>query len=175
MNIFTWRSIIWQQFGAAIDTLADAINLCPDHLWTAVLWDDPDAAEYGQFWFIAYHTLFWLDLYLGGSAEGFTPPAPFIQGRLPEKPYPKEQIQAYLAHCRMKCHSTIEGLTEERANQICKFAWIEATFLEMQLYCMRHVQEHAAQLSFLLTQHGITGFDWVTQARNKNLFGRTAW
>ena len=64
--------------------LDDAIRLCPDHLWTAVLWQDPDDERYGQFWFVAYHTLFWLDLFLIGSKEGFTPPAPFIRGALPE-------------------------------------------------------------------------------------------
>lgn len=160
-----WKTMIWQQYGAAIDTLDDTIKLCPDDLWTAVLWDDPECAEYGQFWFVAYHTLFWIDLYLTGSAEGFSPPAPYEWRGIPEKPYTKEQLQTYLAYCRQKCQSTLEGLTEEKANQLCTFKWIEASYAEMQLYCMRHVQEHAAQLSFMLTQHGVTGFDWVTQAR----------
>lgn len=172
--VIDWKTIIWQQFGAAIDTLDDVIELCPDHLWTAVLWDDPDGAGYGQFWFVAYHTLFWIDLYLTGYSEGFVPPAPFIRGKLPETPYTKEQIQTYLTHCRHKCQSTLEALTEERANQLCTFGWIEASFVEMQLYCMRHVQEHAAHLSFLLTQHGVTGFDWVTQARNITASGQTS-
>jgi hypothetical protein len=30
MNIFTWRTITWQQFGAAIDMLANALRACPD-------------------------------------------------------------------------------------------------------------------------------------------------
>lgn len=115
-----------------------------------------------------------MDLYLTGYSDGFTPPSPFIRGKLPEKPYTKEQIQTYLDYCHNKCQATIEGLTEERANQLCKFEWIEASFVEMQLYCMRHVQEHAAHLSFLLTQHGVTGFDWVTQARDKTASGHTA-
>ena len=161
-----WRTIIWQQFGAAIDTLDDSIKLCPDHLWTAVLWKDAEDARFGQFWFVAYHAVFWIDLYLAGYNEGFLPPAPFVRGRLPEQPYTKEQVQSYLAGCRRKCQSTIEGLTEERASQICKFDWVEASFVEMQLYCMRHVQEHAAHLSLLLSQNGVTGFDWITKARD---------
>ena len=32
MNI-TWRTIIWQQFGAAIDMLDNALRACPDPLW----------------------------------------------------------------------------------------------------------------------------------------------
>lgn len=161
------KTSIWQQFGAAIDMLDDAINLCPDQLWTAALWKDEDDARYGQFWFIAYHTLFWLDLYLTGYSDGFTPPAPFIRGVLPENPYTKGQINIYLKQCRKKCQSTIETLTDDAARQVCKFDWVEASFLEMQLYNMRHVQEHGAQLNLLLGQHGVLGMDWVTQARNK--------
>ncbi len=161
------KTSIWQQFGAAIDMLDDAISLCPEQLWTAVLWKDPDDVKYGQFWFVAYHTLFWLDLYLTGSSDGFAPPSPFIRGALPEKPYTKDQIRTYLDQCRRKCQSTIEALTDEKARQRCTFDWVEASFLELQLYNMRHVQEHGAQLSLLLGQHDVSGFDWVTKARNK--------
>jgi hypothetical protein len=159
------KAIIWQQFGASIDMLDDAISLCSDQLWTAVLWKDPDDVAYGQFWFVAYHTLFWLDLYLTGSSDGFTPPAPFIRGALPEKPYTKDQVRAYLDQCRRNCQSTIEALTDEKAHQRCKFDWVEASFLELQLYNMRHVQEHAAQLNLLLGQHDVPGVDWVTKTR----------
>jgi hypothetical protein len=158
---------IWQQFGAAIDMLDDAISLCPDRLWTTVLWKDPDDERYGQFWLVAYHTVFWLDLYLAGYSKGFTPPPPFIRGALPEEPYTKDQIRMYLDQCRTKCQSIIEGLTDEKANQRCTFDWYEANYLEMQLYSMRHVQEHASQLNLLLGQHDVEGLDWVTNARYK--------
>lgn len=155
---------IWQQFGAAIDTLDNAIHLCPDHLWTAALWEDLEDPAYGQFWFIAYHTLFWLDLFLTGTPEGFAPPPPFIRGKLPEAPYTKAEIQEYLRQCRQKCHATLQALTDEQAYQVCVFRWMEPTFLELQLYSMRHVQEHAAQLNLLLGQHGLEASDWVAKA-----------
>jgi hypothetical protein len=161
------KTSIWQQYGAAIDMLDDTINLCPEPLWTAVLWKDSEDVRYGQFWFVAYHTLFWLDLYLTGYSDGFAPPPPFVRGTLPEKPYTKDQIRTYLDQCRSKCQSTIEALTDEKARQHCTFDWIEASFLEMQLYNMRHVQEHAAQLSLLLGQHDVSGMDWITKARDK--------
>lgn len=160
------KSAVWQQFGAAIDTLDDALRLCPDALWTAALWNDDDDARYGQYWYIAYHALFWLDLFLGGSYEDFVPPAPFIRGRLPETPFTKEQIQAYLILCRRKCQSTIESLTDEQVYQRCIFNWMEPTYLELQLYSMRHIQEHAAQLNLMLGQHGVTGQDWIPKARD---------
>ena len=163
---FDYRESIWKQLGAAIDMLDDVINLCPDHLWTIGMWKDDEDERYGQFWFIAYHTLFWLDLFLTGTMEGFKPPQPFIRGKLPEQPYTKEQIITYLSVCRDKCQSTLDGLTDERAQQRCVFEWMEPSFLELQLYSMRHVQEHVAQLSLVLGQHDVTGMDWVASARS---------
>jgi hypothetical protein len=163
------RESLWNQFGAAIDTLSDAIHLCPENLWTVQMWKDPEDDRYGQFWFIAYHSLFWLDLFLTGTKENFTPPPQFIRGKLPDKPYTKDQIVTYLNFCRKKSQSTIEGLTDERAQQICIFEWMEPSFFELLLYCMRHLQEHAAQLSFVLGQHDVSGMDWVASARNTDL------
>ena len=160
------KTLVWQQFGAAIDMLDDAIRACPDDLWTYNLWDDEDDARFGQFWYIAYHTLFWLDLYLTGRREGFSPPAPFIKNALPDEPYTKGQVREYLLQCRQKCQRVLEGLTDDQANQICVFEWMEPTFLELQLYCMRHVQEHASQLNMVLGNHGVTGLDWVSKARD---------
>jgi hypothetical protein len=33
----TWKSIIWDQFGAAIDMLEAALQACPGELWQARL------------------------------------------------------------------------------------------------------------------------------------------
>lgn len=161
------KKSVWQQFGAAIDTLDAALTLCPDHLWTVTLWEDPDDPRYGQFWFIAYHALSWTDLFLTSTYEDFRPPAPFIRGELPEQPYTKAQIKTYLDHCRGLAQSIIENLTDEKAYEIRKFAWMEPTYLELQLYSMRHLQEHAAQMNLVLGHHGVTGQDWVAIAREK--------
>ena len=171
MNI-PWKTIIWQQFGAAIDTLDDVLRACPDDLWHARLWDNPsERPEYAQVWYRVYHTLFWLDLYLTGAEEGFAPPAPFSlvemqEDDLPERSYTKGELQAYLAYCRRKCQATIEALTDETAQRRCQFAWGDVSFVELQLYNMRHVQEHAAQLSLLLGQKGVSTTDWVPTGRN---------
>lgn len=164
MNIH-YGTIVWNQYGAALDMLEDAIRLCPDHLWTAVLWKDTNNAQYGQLWFVAYHTLYWTDLYLTGKREGFAPPPPFTRGKLPAQPYTKEQVLAYLGTCRRKCQATLEALTAEQAQQQCIFPWIETSFLELQIYALRHVQEHAGQLSLLLGQHEVVGLNWVPSAR----------
>jgi len=43
------------------------------------------------------------------------------------------------------------------------------SILELQLYTMRHVQEHAAQLSLFLGQHAIPdeALDWVPRAKDE--------
>jgi len=167
----TWRRIIWQQFGATIDMLDNAMRACPDQLWRDRLWDNQPGPEYAQFWYIAYHTLFWLDFYLSGSVEGFAPPAPFTLSELdpeglPERPYSKDELQAYLDHGRRKCQATIEALTDAQAQQPCRFPWGELSFAELLLYNMRHVQEHAAQLNLILGQRVGSAPGWVAKAKS---------
>jgi hypothetical protein len=72
-----WRTALWRQFGAAIDMLENALLACPSTHWNGLLWSDHSDPEFAAFWSITYHTLFWLDVYLTGSREGFAPPAPF--------------------------------------------------------------------------------------------------
>lgn len=167
------NDIIWQQFGAAIDTLGDALRACPDELWQATLWKNPaEPPAYSQFWLLGYHTLFWLDLYLSGSREGFAPPDFLSQGERDEEgvplvPFTREELLAYLQHCRDKCRTTLASLSTEDARRPCPFSWGEVSFAELQLYNMRHVQEHAAQLSLLLGQRLGEGATpgWVAAAR----------
>ena len=181
------HTALWRQFGAAIDMLENALVACPDTLWTGRIWgDSPDhplppdfPPRLPEFWNIAYHTLFWLDLYLTGDPEEeFAPPAPFSLAELdpsgvpPEQVYTKEEVLGYLAATRQKCHDTLLSLTDERARRPVKFPWSggqTVSYLELQLYNMRHVQEHAAQLSLFLGRHGIPdeALDWVPWAKDK--------
>lgn len=176
----TWSTALWRQFGAAIDMLDDALKACPDSLWTERLWHNPPPpwfpSQFAEFWYVSFHTLIWLDLYLSGvPEEEFAPPAPFVEGEIdsvgamPKRPYTKEELRTYLASLRQKCQDTLVGLTDERARRTVTYPWARGrsvSFLELQLYNMRHVQEHAAQLSLFLGQHGISGeeLDWVAGA-----------
>ena len=174
-----WRTILWKQFGAAIDMLDNALVACPDSLWRQPVWHDPSVpSQRAEFWYVAYHALFWLDLYLFGAEEGFTPPAPFTlveqysaTGPLPNRPFTRDELRAYLASVREKCRSIIETMTDERARQPVNFGWMRegdvVSYVELQLYSMRHTQEHAAQLSLVLGEHGVPDdqIDWVARAQ----------
>jgi hypothetical protein len=170
-----WKTIIWQQFGAAIDDLDNAIRACPNELWRARLWEEPSQEQFflPEYWYVVYHALFWLDLYLTGTEEGFVPPAPFAlieqdeNGPIPARPYTKDELQAYLEECRRRCQKTIEGTSDEEAQRICRFGWGEVSFAELLLYSMRHIAGHAAQLNLLLGQKIGSAPVWVTQAREQ--------
>lgn len=173
-----WRTVLWKQFGAAIDMFDNALVACPDSLWRQPVWPaSPDPAERTEFWYVAYHALVWLDLYLSGvPEEEFAPPAPFAQGVLdsretqPKRPYTRVELRNYLASVRQKCHATLAALTNEQARQPVAYPWSEGqpiTYLELLLYTMRHVQEHAAQLCLFLGQHGVPGEDLYAISRDR--------
>jgi hypothetical protein len=170
----TLRTALWQQFGAAIDMLENTLLACPDTLLQEHLWSE--GPEYGTFWDITYHTLSWLDLYLTGcSVEEFTPLAPFKKmsdDALAKHPYTRDELHTYLKHLRKKCQLTINELSDEKARQPFYFPWDREnpiSYLELQLYTLRHVQEHAAQLSLFLGQHAIPdeALDWVGRAKDE--------
>ncbi len=155
------NGMLWRQFAIAIDTLGSALRDCPDELWEKRLWQDqPDqwvAAGFSTFWYLGYHALFWLDLYLTGAEEGFTPPEPFDlvemdAGEALPRTYTRAELLGYLEICRERCRQTIADLSVEQALRLCRFPWGELPFAELQLYNMRHVQEHAAQLHLFLGQ-----------------------
>ncbi len=165
---------LWEQFGAAIDYLEKTIDACPDSLWLAPLWQTPDMPpEFAQFWYVSYHTLFWLDLYLTGAEEGFLPPAPFTlieqyrDGPLPDRVYTKAELLAYLHDCTQRCRATIESLTDETAERPCSFSWGDCSFFELLIYNLRHVHGHASQLNMLLGQHGVPTPDYRTRVTRK--------
>ncbi len=157
-----WKSAIRQQFHAAMDMLGNAIKACPEAVWFA--------PGRNAFWYLAFHTLFFVDVYLSEEGEEqFRPPPPFgleeldPAGVLPEGGYSKAEIDAYLEHCRRKLDAVMAAMTEEWAVAECPFPFLEMSNGELLLYNMRHVQHHAAQLNMLLRQKTDSAPDWVSK------------
>jgi hypothetical protein len=168
MNIVL-KKMVWRQFGAAIDMLENAVNACPEDVWG-------ERIARSEFWYITFHTLFYLDLYLSESDKGFVPPAPFSldeldeRGLLPGRIYTKTELLKYLSHGREKCRSVITSMTEKRAGQRCGFDWLDISVTEVLLYNMRHVQHHAAQLNYILSRKLDSAPRWVRKTnRTLNL------
>jgi hypothetical protein len=162
-----WRTSLWQQLGATVDMLDKALTNCPSEHWRLRVWDDP----YAEFWNIACHALFWLDLHLSGSADAFQPPPPIPldeldpAGRLPARVLTQVELQRYGRHVRSTCERTLQTLTDEQAHRLCVFPWGELPYVELLLYSMRHVQEHAAQLNLVLGQRLGVMPGWIAKAQ----------
>src|SRR5258708_20854590 len=114
-----WRAAIRRQFHAAIDMLGNAIEACPESVW-------PGQGR-GAFWYLAFHVLFFLDLYLSSEDESrFRPPAPFGLSELadevfvPGPVYVNDELRGYLDRCRGQ-------LAVVRA--VVHGAWLRARYL----------------------------------------------
>jgi hypothetical protein len=157
------REAIGGQFGAALDMLENAIRACPDSLWG-------DQKRNPQFWYLAYHTIFYTDLYLSPGQEGFQPPAPYTlsefdpSGLMPERVYSKDEMLVYLDHGRRKLKGRLAELTAESAKEKLAFGSITGNAVEVLLYCARHIQHHAAQLNLLLRQVTQSAPRWVVRS-----------
>lgn len=160
------RPMLWGQFGAAIDMLENAVVACPEDVWS-------DPSRPPEFWYLVYHTLFFLDFYLSESEEGFAPPPPFTlseldpAGVMPDRIYTKAELRAYLDHGRAKCRGAIVSLTDATLGARRRFGPTEGTVVEALLYNLRHVQHHAAQLYLLLRQRTDSAPRWVARTKRE--------
>ena len=158
-----WNEVVWRQFGAAIEMLGNAIEACPPAVWA-------DRTRDPQFWYLAYHTLFFLDYYLSDGPAEFAPPAPFTlseldpSGVMPERVYTKAELDVYLDHGRHKCREVLEAWSPQRGSAPCGFPRFQMTHDEFLLYSLRHVQHHAAQLNLILRQRVNDAPHWVGRA-----------
>jgi len=162
-----WKPALLGQYGGALDMLENAMRACPDAVWA----DPADPVE-RQFWYLAFHTLFWHDHYVGTSDRGYAPPAPFTldemdpAGIYPASPYSRDQLLAFLEHGRRRIRERITQLTEAEAAERSGFARREISNLELLLYNLRHVQHHTAQLNLLLRQRTDSAPKWVGRGRD---------
>ena len=67
MDIKYFNEIIASQFGASVEMLENAIKACPEELWR-------ERTNKPEFWYLVYHTLFWLDFYLTETPDIFSTP-----------------------------------------------------------------------------------------------------
>lgn len=155
------KTILWKEFGAAIDMLENAVAACPESRWK----------DNSKFWYNAYHVIFFLDYYLTEEEEKFHPPAPFTlsefnpDGEMPERVYDKSELITYIRYCREKCRKLISELTDENMQKRFINKYRNYSRLEIIIYNLRHVQHHAGQLNLLLRQNGNEPPDWVSQTK----------
>lgn len=159
------HEIFVSQYLAGLEMLEQPIRLCPAHLWNS-----PE--DKTKFWHIAYHVLFFTYLYLQDSEQSFRHWSGHRKGyqflgKLPgspgeetaeREPYAKEAILGYLALCRNEIVQRVP-LIDLMAES--GFHWLPFSKLELQVYNIRHLQQHTGELMERLGSREGTEMDWV--------------
>lgn len=151
----TVKEIIKSQYWASLEMLRGAVTRCPDSLWD-------NQADINRFWQVAYHALYYTHLYLQPNEQAFVPWAKNKVGshRLEKEaePYRKEEILEYLEICREQVETQVSALDLEAPSG---FEWLPFNKLELQLYTIRHIQQHTGELSERLSATGGIEVQWV--------------
>jgi hypothetical protein len=169
------RSTLKSQYHAALAMLRQAIDRCPDDIWIAV-------GDSTPFWRVAYHTLYYTDLYLQPDERSFRPwdhhqtriqhmddiPGPpeleeftELADRPPQtgNPYTKPELLAYWTTCDGMIDAAVDALDVLRADS--GFSWKPRSKVELQVENIRHIQHHTAQLIARLRSEANIGVEWV--------------
>jgi hypothetical protein len=159
------RGVIKSQYLATLAMLRQAVERCP-----ASLWDDRTYKN--RFWHVAYHALFYTHLYLQDTLESFVPWAkhrpehnfmgvvpwpPYREPQLGE-PYTQEELLAYCTICEQQVEERVDALDLEAGSG---FSWLPFGKLELQVYSIRHIQQHTGELMERLGTQAAIDVDWV--------------
>jgi hypothetical protein len=149
------------QYHASLEMLKQAVLKCPD-----ALWEDPTYKN--EFWNIAYHTLFYVHLYLSPSEKGFIPWAKNKPGYSDltkgKEPYSKEEVLAYAAIVTEQVEQQVSTLDPDAASE---FWWLPFSKLELQLYNIRHLQQHVGELCERLGVTADIDVEWVGKGKSE--------
>ena len=156
------QTVLKSQYHASLVMLLEAIDLCPADLWTSDRYANP-------FWQVAYHTLYYTDLYLQPAEPGFTPwehhrPqhhrfAANTESARALIPYSREELADYGRRCDTSVDSAVDRL--DLAAPESGFPSYRMTKLEHQLVNLRHLQHHTGQLADRIRQAAGRGVEWV--------------
>lgn len=166
------RQALKEQIHAGLAMLAQCIERCPDDLWTSGI-------HPRTYWRIAFHTVFYAQLYMGQNEAAFQPwpghredVAALLDGAAEIEPYefegatvPYNQMNMldYLAYVDSLVDPTVDALDLQRMDS--GFSWYRnISKLSHELLNLRHIQGHVGQLSELLMAHGID-IDWISRAK----------
>ena len=129
------KKVIQSQYLAALAMLKQAIEKCPQ-----TVWDDPK--DKFKFWSKAYHTIFYVHLYLQNAEKDFVP---WEKHHDPDGdiPFTKEEVLEYLAFAKKQVMERIP-VTDLEAES--GFHWYPVNKLELQFINIRHIQQHTGEL-----------------------------
>jgi len=135
--------------------LHQAIAAFPEPLWIA---GEPNSS-----WRIAYHALFFTDLYLSPASDAFVAWEKHRSGseRFTDatiKPYAKAEVLEYCDGLNAGVNTRVRALALDGASG---FDWLTMTRLEVHLYNLRHLAHHEGQLADRLRVGSGLGVPWT--------------
>jgi hypothetical protein len=173
------KAALKEQYHATLAMLADCLEKCPEDFWNNPnpAHDEGDRVIYRPFWRIAFHGLFFTQLYMGQTVDDFKPwpnsPLRFNSMWGPDwevepfefpediEPLSKPDMLDYLAYVDSLVDPIVDGLDLSAAES--GVPWYKNfPKLNHELLTLRHLQGHVGQLSELLMARGIDS-RWVSR------------
>jgi hypothetical protein len=153
------KTILTDQFEASLCMLNQCIRRCPQEHWDGKIAND-------TFRQVAYHTLFFVDLYLSPGEGAFRLRDCHHRGgderssAAPSTGLTKDETLSYLAICRQQALVTLASETPESLQRESGFSHLAFSRGELHLYTIRHMQHHTGQLSAYLRRIVADGERW---------------
>lgn len=157
------RVALHHQYEASIEMIRNALSACPDDQWTTEINGIP-------FWHIAYHIIFFLDLYSGDSKElqesfvcpSFAEEGNFFLGERPSSIFTKVELVDYLNVAEQKSISIIKNLNAKQLTRPSAVEWKPGrTVFELLCENLRHMHHHIGQLHFILRVDSKSVPKWI--------------
>lgn len=139
---FVFIEICQNEYHALIQMLQKEINLCSEELWNKEI-DEP------PFWQQAYHTIYYLDFYLGDNPKKRPERFP-VKENLNEKMeeiLSKQDLKNYLTEVKKTCDKVLENLTVEKLEGKNSYFWTGPTLAHRLIYNIRHSRHTIGSLS----------------------------
>lgn len=156
------------QYEASLSMLKEAVASCPAEHWEIKIANQPAR-------FVAFHTLYWADIYLSKNDKAFESHEFVMEGRgLPfGQPFPAGKVPRGLAqprslkyadYCIAKARAVMAGESEADLAGDNGFGQ-RFSRAEMHIYNIRHIQHHtgalAAHIRRLAPEFPNEGMDWI--------------
>ncbi len=148
------QDAVVKQMRAALAMLRRTMESFPDELWLA--------GEPNRSWRIAYHALYFTDLYLARDEGSFVAwerhRAGLERFKDAAEPYAKDELLEYCDRLSAEVEARVRMVAPEAASG---FSWLAMTRLEAHLYNLRHLAHHGGQLADRLRGGAGVAVAWV--------------
>jgi hypothetical protein len=160
MKVSLFFDICKQNYLALIQMIEQAINLCPESLWS-------NQSYQPQFWQEIYHTIYYLDFYLGTNPKKHKEQFEIKENlsEIPETILTKTELVDYLKDVKKKTEDIFNKLKNAEIEGKNSFWWTGETLGHKLVYNLRHSQHHMGKINFILRTNDIEPSKWIIKPK----------